>query len=392
MNKSKKGRLVPRLRFKDDEGKEYPEWEAKRFFDVAMKVSDSHTSAIDGEDFACIELESLESGTGRLLKTVSSAGKRSAKTKFQKGDVLFGKLRPYLRKYYLATFDGVCTSEIWVIRPQAISSQFLYYIVQSPSFSQVADIQSGTRMPRSDWNLVSQATFGIPSLKEQQKIADCLSSFDELISIQSQKMDLLKTYKKGLMQQLFPKEGETTPRLRFPEFRDAGEWEASRLSELVSTVTPPQRIPSRSYLTEGRYPVIDQSQDLICGWTNDVEALVTTPLPLIIFGDHTCALKIVEKPFAQGADGIKILKTNEAIDSCYLYQFLKFSPVVPEGYKRHFSALKRKNIFFPPRESREQQKIADCLSSFDELISVQSQKVDLLKTYKKGLMQQLFPN
>jgi len=181
------------------------------------------------------------------------------------------------------------------------------------------------------------------------------------------------------------------PKLRFPEFLDAGGWEEKQLVNLISTVTPPKKLLSESYLTEGLYPIIDQSKNYICGWTNDTKSVITCSLPLIVFGDHTCVLKFITEPFVQGADGIKILKTNELVEPDYLYQFLLFNPLIMESYKRHFSALKEKQIVFPNKKTGEQQKIADCLSSIDELITAHSQKHEALKAHKKGLMQQLFP-
>lgn len=181
------------------------------------------------------------------------------------------------------------------------------------------------------------------------------------------------------------------PKLRFPEFRDAVEWEVKKLDRLIDTVTPPQKLPTALYYTNGQYPIFDQSQSYICGWTNNREALIKDDLPLIIFGDHTCVLKISQKPFAQGADGIKILKAKNEIEILFLFQILQFKPVVMEEYKRHFSILKEKLIAFPKIETGEQQKIADCLSSIDDLINAQRKKIEALKTHKKGLVQQLFP-
>src|SRR2546422_10275736 len=103
-----------------------------------------------------------------------------------------------------------------------------------------------------------------------------------------------------------------TPRLRFPEFRHDPEWNEAKLEELISTVIPPAKLPSSSYLRAGKYAIIDQSQEFICGWTDNAEAVISESLPLIVFGDHTCALKFVQQPFAQGADGIKILKAKAA--------------------------------------------------------------------------------
>lgn len=181
------------------------------------------------------------------------------------------------------------------------------------------------------------------------------------------------------------------PKLRFPEFRNAAVWQEEKLEVLIDTVSPPVKLQSASYQTTGKFPVIDQSQDAICGWTDDVQAVVEGPLPLIVFGDHTCALKFVETPFAQGADGIKILTAKPAVSIQYLFHSLNHRPLVMEDYRRHFSTLKERRVFFPNVESGEQQKIADCLTSLDEVIAAQGRKVEALKAHKRGLMQQLFP-
>lgn len=103
-------------------------------------------------------------------------------------------------------------------------------------------------------------------------------------------------------------------------------------------------------------------------------------------------MKLVDRPFAQGADGIKILKSRSKIETSYIYQYLSYRPVITEEYKRHYSILKEKVVFFPDVKTGEQRKIADCLSSVDELIAAQARKVAALKTHKNGLMQQLFPH
>ncbi|MCT7469035.1 restriction endonuclease subunit S [Aliarcobacter cryaerophilus] len=182
------------------------------------------------------------------------------------------------------------------------------------------------------------------------------------------------------------------PKLRFPEFVNDGEWEEKKLSDLIYTITPPKKLLTNQYLDKGSFPIIDQSQKYIAGWTNDKESIIRGKLPLIIFGDHTCALKLINQPFAQGADGIKIFEANsQYLTTNYLYQFLQFNPLIMEEYKRHFSILRDKLVKYPNKNSGEQQKIADCLSSLDSLITAQSQKVELLKEHKKGLLQNLFP-
>ena len=189
------------------------------------------------------------------------------------------------------------------------------------------------------------------------------------------------------------KQGAVTamPRLRCPEFREAGAWSEAKLDSLIDTVSPPAKLPSSSYLATGKFPIIDQSQDAICGWTDDPQVVIEKPLPLIVFGDHTCVLKFVARPFAQGADGIKILAAKPSISIDYLFHSLNHQPLVMEDYKRHFSTLKERQVFFPGVESGEQQKISDCLTSLDAIIAAQGRKVEALKAHKRGLMQQLFP-
>lgn len=234
-------------------------------------------------------------------------------------------------------------------------------------------------------------TTSFPEVSEQQKIAECLCTLDELIGAKIQKLDALKAYKKGLMHQLFPREGETLPRLRFPEFQDAPDWESKVVDELIETVTPPKKLQTSDYRQNGQFPVIDQSQDYICGWTDDVAAVIEKGLPFVVFGDHTCALKFVTHPFAQGADGIKILKAKAEVSDEFLFYVLQANPVQQENYKRHFSTLRERVIAFPRKDTDEQNRIASCLSFLDDLIAAQSDQLETLKTHKKGLMQQLFP-
>lgn len=178
------------------------------------------------------------------------------------------------------------------------------------------------------------------------------------------------------------------PKLRFPGF-DA-TWNQGTVGEVVATITPPRKLQTSEYRLEGGYPIVDQSQSDVAGWTNDESALVEVESSLIVFGDHTCALKRVVRPFAQGADGIKILKALPGVSTDFVYQSLSNKPLVMEEYKRHFSALSIRPITWPA-DVAEQRKVADCLQSLDELIALETQKVDVLKRYKKGLLQQLFP-
>ena len=186
------------------------------------------------------------------------------------------------------------------------------------------------------------------------------------------------------------KPNKLIPELRFPEFVKDGEWKKEKAENLISTITPPKKLHTANYYDFGEFPIIDQSKSFYCGYTNDESAVISTDLPLIIFGDHTCILKFATKPFVQGADGIKIFKTNNKILKEFLYHYLEYDSIKLEDYKRHFSILKEKMIIFSQNPT-EQQKIASCLSSLDEVITAQTNKLALLKNHKKGLMQNLFP-
>ena len=183
------------------------------------------------------------------------------------------------------------------------------------------------------------------------------------------------------------------PQLRFPEFKNDENWEVAKVGDVIKTITPPKKINSSEYKKSGKYPIIDQSQSFICGYSDDDDALMNhNNEDLIVFGDHTCVLKFVSFPFIQGADGIKIIKSkdsNKLVES-FLFQSLQNNPVVSREYKRHFSELKEKEFCFS-RRIAEQRKIASCLFSMDAYISATKEKLELLKTYKKGLMQKLFP-
>lgn len=154
----------------------------------------------------CVELEHVEPETGRLLGWDSSGTQASIKTAFKRGDVLFGKLRPYLRKYAIAPFDGICTTEILAIHPRdgQSDSQFLFHLMQGDGvFATVEALSYGTKMPRVSWADLSDLVLGIPPLPEQQKIAAILTAVDDKLDVIARQIEATQTLKRGLMQTLF---------------------------------------------------------------------------------------------------------------------------------------------------------------------------------------------
>ncbi|MDR2119701.1 MAG: restriction endonuclease subunit S [Tannerella sp.] len=250
----------------------------------------------------------------------------------------------------------------------------------------------------------------IPKEKaEQQKIADCLSSLDDLISAQSQKIEALKAHKKGLMQQLFPAEGETTPKWRFPEFRESG-WGGKTLGQVGEFTGGGTPSKDNQSFWKGNIPWISSSdidEDSIYQLTvsrfitaealkNSATKMVPANSILLVSRVGVGKLAITKESICTSQDFTNFTPTkndNLIFIAYYLKYHSKDLLVFSQGMaikgftKDNISKFK---ILIPSKKA-EQQKIADCLSSLDDLISAQSQKLEALKAHKKGLMQQLFP-
>jgi len=191
------------LRFTRDDGGAFPDWEEYPFEKIAFRTRSAFNPQKSREKPTLIELENIEGGTGKIVGHSDLEGQISLKSVFQAGDVLFGKLRPYLRKYAQPNFDGVCSSEIWVMRGRKVSNAFLFHLVQSSQFIQVANISTGSKMPRSDWSTIADTGFEIPHPDEQAKIANALTTMDAKIQAVADQATKLQTFKKGLLQQMF---------------------------------------------------------------------------------------------------------------------------------------------------------------------------------------------
>jgi type I restriction enzyme S subunit len=162
----------------------------------------------------CVELEHLQSGTGRLTGEGFESQQVGTKSVFKRGDVLFGKLRAYLRKYWLAEFDGVCSTEVWVLRPKGSlsSPKYLFYTVQRDDFIKAASTAYGTHMPRSDWKIVAEFELLLPSdVSEQVEIANVLSEMDSEITALESRLIKARALKQAMTQALL------TGRIRLEE-------------------------------------------------------------------------------------------------------------------------------------------------------------------------------
>jgi len=251
----------------------------------------------------------------------------------------------------------------------------------------------------------------VPRLEEQQKIADCLSSLDELIAAETQKLDTLKTHKKGLMQQLFPREEETVPRLRFPEFQDAGKWESDLIGNIFDTTSG--GTPSRSikeywdggipWITTSlvNFSIITRADEFIseAGLKNSAAKVFPQGTVIIaMYGQGKTrgqvALLAIEAATNQACAAILPRKELEP-----KFVFLNLAGRYEEirqlsnsgGQENLSQELIREFPFSYPSNPAEQRMIVVCLTSIDNVIDAQSRKIEALRSHKNGLVQQLFP-
>ena len=328
----------------------------------------------------------------------------------EKGDFAYNKSRsqgyPYGAIKPLLLYDKGVVSPLYIcfrLKENEGNADFFRHYFETDLFNnEIAKIAQEGARNHGLLNISSEEFFNIqlrvPSIEEQSKIAKSLSSIDELINASNEKLELLKAHKKGLMQQLLtPINGGgnscVTPTLRFPKFKNTKGWEIKMLENTVKLFTAAKKLTLVEYKKSGKYPIVDQSQQYISGYTDDGTALINENKEgVVIFGDHTCSLKYIDFPFVQGADGIKIFKSSEPerVMSQYIYYYLCSVPIKSTEYKRHFSDLKKKAVLFPSLVT-EQQRLIECFLSIDEVITSCKQKQFILEQHKKGLMQQLFP-
>ena len=224
-------------------------WEQRKFSNLTDRVSMQSSDP----DLPQVEYEDIVSGEGTLNKDLRDKEGGKTGIKFYAGDVLYGKLRPYLMNWLYPQFNGVAVGDFWVLRATECDSSFLYRLVQTDSFQRLANVSSGSKMPRADWNLISQSFFAVPAdYAEQRVIAKSLAELDDLITLHQRKYDKLVIFKKSMLEKMFPKDGESVPEIRFAGFTDP--WEQRKLI----MVAPLQRgfdLPAEKIIP-GVYPVM----------------------------------------------------------------------------------------------------------------------------------------
>lgn len=333
------------------------------------------------------------------------------------GDFIIS-LRSFQGGIEYSAYNGICSPAYIILRKRLdVDNQFFKYYFKSRAF--IRDLNKNLEGIR-DGKMVSYKQFSeillpIPSIhnkKEQQKISDCLSSIDALIKAAENKIDELKAHKKGLMQQLFPAEGKTVPALRFPEFQNAGEWTKISLGELTYKVSKKNKTGKLYpiYSINNKQGFIRQEEQFTGVDSNDrgYDLSLYSIVGSKTFAYNPARINVGSIGYSGDLKDVIIsslyvcFKTSETVNDEFLLKYFEtesFKKAVlnsVEGGIRSYlfyDNFAKINLYLPPNyDTAEQQKIADCLSSVDDLIAAQTNRLEALKAHKKGLMQQLFPN
>lgn len=387
----------PKIRFEGFGG----EWKTIPFCDIANRTSTSASTC----DFPGVEFEDINAGEGTLNKDVRKKKTAKIGKLFSEGDVLFGKLRPYLKNILLADFSGVAIGDFWVLRPKTITPELLYILTNSQEFMRVANISSGSKMPRADWNLVSSSSFAYPKSKdEQQSLGLYFQHLDSLIQSTTKKIESLKQVKVASLQSMFPQEGETKPRVRFKGFE--GDWEKISLGKETypAGIKNHDNLPLESYSISNEYGFIPQNVQFENGGTM---ATADKRMYYIVsknsFGYNPARINVGSLGYYTGDDDVivsslyEIFKTSDRICDSFLlywfktYTFQKLIEQYQEGGVRFYffyDKLCMCHTLIPSYE--EQQKIASYFTNLDSQITLQTQRLEKLKQIKSACLDNMF--
>lgn len=421
----KKSALVPRLRFPEFRNAEG--WTGEKLGSKTKKVGSGITPTGGEKNYKQSGrpfVRSQNIGWGELLlddvafideETHSSF----SSTQIDVSDVLLNITGASIGRSAVADArieGGNVNQHVCIIRvkPDELSPYFLnQYLISHDGQKQIDSFQAGGNRQGLNFEQIRSFLIPLPAVFiEQQKIADCLSSLDNLITAETQKLNAIKAHKKGLMQQLFPREGETVPRLRFPEFRDAGKWNNAILGGLSEVVRGGSPRPIDGFITMAadglnwlKIGDVDKEAKYVTRTAEKVrpEALnktrVVKPGDLILSNSMSFGRPYILQIETCIHDGwIAITDITKKADRDFIFysiatpnsQSYFVNNAAGSGVQNlNADIIKALPVSFP--SEAEQQRIANCLSSLDDLITTHSQKIDALKTHKQGLMQQLFP-
>ena len=399
MEMSRKEQQIPAIRFNGFTDA----WEQRKFSNVVNRVSQQSNDS----NLPKVEFEDIVSGEGRLNKDISHKFDSRKGTVFEPEFILYGKLRPYLKNWLFPNFKGIALGDFWVFEPNNSSSIFDYYLIQSDKYQTVANISSGTKMPRSDWKTVSETVFSIPdSINEQEKIGAFFKHLDNTIALHQHHLDNHKELKKALLQKMFPRNGEKLPEVRFGGFTEV--WEKRKLNKVMSDFIVPMRDKPKEFSGEIPWTRIE---DIEGKYLNDSLSGQYVSQAII----EKMNLKVIPKDSlivsASATFGVVAIVTQDLItnqtfiglvpeanfDLDFLYTLFQ-TPTVRTKMKFESAGS---TIFYITRQTfenmqfllpsyEEQQSIGSFFKNIDDTITLLQQKLNDYQRLKKVMLQQMF--
>ncbi len=392
MNKKKE--IVPQLRFPEFQGNSID-------FLHGNKLFESITNKNHNSDLPILAITQDQGAVPRdqIEYNVTVADKSLSNYKVvEVGDFIIS-LRSFQGGIEYSRFNGICSPAYIILRKREenISEQYYKYYFKTWKYIQslnrnLEGIRDGKMISYSQFSSIK---IPYPRLfKEQQKVADCLSSIDELIDAESRKLEALKTQKKGLMQKLFPVKGKTLPEWTFPEFLNGDRWLMDSLSQIC--IMQAGKFINASEISNERknnmYPCYGGNG--LRGYT--LSHNCSGNYPLIGRQGALCGNVTFATGDFYATEHAIVVTANKNVDKKWLYYLLDYLQLNQYSTRQAQPGLSvqtlEKVTAIYPQEEEEQKKIANCLSEIDTMITEQSNKVEQLKVHKKGLMQGLFPS
>ena len=375
-------------------------WEQRKFEEIAVR-----SSVICSDDtLPRVEYEDIVSGTGRLNKDIYAKQSSKSGIVFHQGDVLYGKLRPYLQNWLLPTFDGLAVGDFWVLQPQNADSSFLYRLIQSRQFDEVANQSTGTKMPRADWKLVSKTVFSIPSnISEQAAIGTYFTALDSLITLHQRKC-IFFTGRAGRLISTVNKK------------RITSSWEQRKLASLCEKFTDGDWIESKDqsdfgvrlvqtgnvgvaeYLdkTNNKKWISEDTFDrLHCEEVLPGDILISRlPEP----AGRACIVPLLGTKMITAVD-CTIVRTAPDMSNKFLVQYLSSQAYFDDvntclagGTRQRISRGNLANFNVPiPVKKSEQDAIGMFFGYLDNLITLHQRKFEKLTNVKKSMLEKMFP-
>lgn len=344
-------------------------WEQRKFEEIAVR-----SSVICSDDtLPRVEYEDIVSGAGRLNKDIYAKQSSKSGIAFHQGDVLYGKLRPYLQNWLLPTFDGLAVGDFWVLQPQNADSSFLYRLIQSRQFDEVANQSTGTKMPRADWKLVSKTVFSIPSnISEQAAIGTYFTALDSLITLHQRKCVFLFGFFQAFISMIF-----TTSTF---------SWEQRKFSDITFPAGEKNKdnLPLESYSITNEHGFVPQDEKFENGGTmREADKRMYYIVSPNSFAYNPARINVGSIGYQNIGKNVivsslyEVFKTSEDVDDRLLWHWFKspdFQKLImqlQEGGVRlyfYYDKLCMGEVSLPSLE--EQRKIGKLFDTLDNLITL----------------------